>query len=346
MSLTLKQLRPDLETLCAAVAGMLLFTVIGLPAATLSGAMVGVAFLLLCGRPARLHHWLSNAGMLISGVSMGSSVTPEMLQGFSKYPVSLAIFAASIACTMLLMPIFLRRYAGLDRPTAFFASAPGALSSVLAVASETKADIVMVTMVQSFRLFMLVAVLPSFVVASGGTSVLPAVSNVGIKQLIAIVVGGSFAAICLGKLGMAAPWIFGGTVVSALAHGSGLIAGDVPYTVMQVGFGLVGVSIGVRFSFITKQVFFKTLTFSFLAFLLGFGLALLAAGLAVWMTGVSFGLALVAYAPGGLEAMIILSVALGLDPVYVGSHHLLRFFGIALLIPFAVGWLKRTERVN
>ena len=145
---------------------------------------------------------------------------------------------------------------------------------------------------------------------------------------------------------MAAPWIFGGTVVSALAHGSGLIAGDVPYSVMQGGVGLVGVSIGVRFSFITKQVFLKTLTFSLLAFLLGLGLALIAAGLAVWTTGVSFGLALVAYAPGGLEAMIILSVALGLDPVYVGSHHLLRFFGISLLIPFAAGWLKRTERVD
>jgi uncharacterized protein len=239
--------------------------------------------------------------------------------------------------------IFLRRYAGLDRFTAFFASAPGALSSVLAVASDTKADIVTVTMVQSFRLFMLVAVLPSFVSATGVSGVIPASFQIGAGDLLIILVVGGVVALCLGRLGMAAPWIFGGMVVSATAHGSGVVAGDVPGYVMQAGFGLVGMYIGTRFSFITKQVFFNTLVFSFWAFLLGLSVAVLGALLTTWLTGTPFGQALVAYAPGGLEAMIILGVALGLDPVYVGLHHLIRFFGIALLIPFAVGWLKRTQ---
>ena len=34
----------------------------------------------------------------------------------------------------------------------------------------------------------------------------------------------------------------------------------------------------------------------------------------------------VAYAPGGLEAMTILAFALHLDPVFVGAHHLSRAF--------------------
>jgi uncharacterized protein len=339
----IKRFRPDVETMGAAIAGIVFFSAIGLPASALSGAMVGVALLLVWGRHVRLHRWLCNCGMLISGVSMGCSVTPEMLQGFHRYPVSLVVFALSLAGTMVLTQIFLRRYAGLDRFTAFFASAPGALSSVLAVASETKADIVTVTMVQSFRLFMLVAVLPSFVAASGGSGVPQVTFVIGLTELLVILAGGGFAAVCLGRLGMAAPWIFGGMMVSAFAHGSGSIAGVVPGNLMQAGFALVGMYIGTRFSFITKQVFFKTLAFSFWTFLLGLSLAIFAALLTAWLTGISFGHALVAYAPGGLEAMIILGVALGLDPVYVGLHHLLRFFGIALLIPFAVGWLKRSE---
>jgi uncharacterized protein len=338
----LKRFHADFETVAAATVGMVLFSIIGLPAAALSGAMVGVALLLVLGRNVRLRSWLCNSGMLISGVSMGSAVTPEMLQGVHRYPVSLAIFAATLAGTMVLTQIFLRRYAGLDRFTAFFASAPGALSSVLAVASETKADIVTVTMVQSFRLFMLVAVLPSFVAASGGSGGSLAAFEIGIKELILILGGGGCVAMLLGRLGMAAPWIFGGMLVSAFAHGSGLVVGDVPENLMQAGFGLVGTYIGTRFSFITKAVFFRTLKVSFWAFLLGLCSAVLGALTAVWLTGISFGHALVAYAPGGLEAMIILGVALGLDPVYIGLHHLLRFFGIALLIPFAVGWLKRT----
>jgi uncharacterized protein len=339
----LKRFRPDLETICAAAAGVLLFRFIGLPAAALSGAMVGVAVLLLFGRTVCLHPSLCNSGMLISGVSMGSSVTPEMLQGFYRYPASLFIFAVSLAATMVLTQIFLRRYAGLDRFTAFFASAPGALSSVLAVASETKADIVTVTMVQSFRLFMLVAVLPSFVAASGGSGIVAAALLIGLKELLILLAIGGCVAMLLGRLRMAAPWIFGGMVISALAHGSGMVVGNVPESLMQVGFGLVGMYIGTRFSFITKAVFFRTLIYSFWAFLLGLSLAVGAALVAAWLTDISFGLALVAYAPGGLEAMIILGVALGLDPVYVGLHHLLRFFGIALLIPLAVGWLKRAE---
>lgn len=39
-------------------------------------------------------------------------------------------------------------------------------------------------------------------------------------------------------------------------------------------------------------------------------------------------------APGGLEAMMILSFLLGLDPAYVGPHQFARFVGISILLPF------------
>jgi uncharacterized membrane protein AbrB (regulator of aidB expression) len=42
-----------------------------------------------------------------------------------------------------------------------------------------------------------------------------------------------------------------------------------------------------------------------------------------------------AYAPGGLEAMTILSFALGLDPAYVGAHHLGRFILVSVALPIA-----------
>ena len=48
---------------------------------------------------------------------------------------------------------------------------------------------------------------------------------------------------------------------------------------------------------------------------------------------VSFVQALVAFAPGGLEAMTMMAFALGLDPLFVGAHHLARFFLISLTLP-------------
>jgi uncharacterized membrane protein AbrB (regulator of aidB expression) len=38
--------------------------------------------------------------------------------------------------------------------------------------------------------------------------------------------------------------------------------------------------------------------------------------------------------------MMVLALVLGLDPLYVGIHHVARFLGIGLVLPFIAGWLK------
>jgi len=333
--------RADAETLLAALAGIFLFNAAGFPAATLSGAMVGSAALLAAGRPIRLVGWIRDFGMLLGGLAMGSSVTPEMIQGFQRYPLSLLLFGLSVVSMMILIPIYLRRVAGWDRATAFFASAPGALTTVLAVAADTRADLLKVTMAQSLRLFMLVAVLPSVVAATGSVGAPLDHRIASAPALVLMIIGGTVLSYALMRLGMAAPWIFGGMVFSALLHGSAVVVGEPPNWLLQIGFGIVGVFIGTRFSQITRKVLVSALSVSLVAFLIGLAIAVIFAWLASVLIGVPFGQALVAYAPGGLEAMIILGAALDLDPIYVGLHHLVRFFGIGLLIPFTVGWARR-----
>jgi len=41
--------------------------------------------------------------------------------------------------------------------------------------------------------------------------------------------------------------------------------------------------------------------------------------------------------------MMVLALILGLDPLYVGVHHLARFLGIAMVLPVAVGFLGRPQ---
>jgi uncharacterized protein len=130
-------------------------------------------------------------------------------------------------------------------------------------------------------------------------------------------------------------------VCSAMLHATSLVSGDPPTWMMHLGFGLVGLYIGTRFAQITRKLLVSTLAVSTGAFLLGLSMSAAFAWLAAVSTGIPFGQALVAFAPGGLEAMIILGAALGLDPIYVGLHHLVRFFGIGLLIPFTLAWANR-----
>ncbi|HZT51832.1 MAG TPA: AbrB family transcriptional regulator, partial [Stellaceae bacterium] len=42
----------------------------------------------------------------------------------------------------------------------------------------------------------------------------------------------------------------------------------------------------------------------------------------------------IAYAPGAQDTMMLLALALKLDPVFVGAHHLARFLTVSLSVPF------------
>jgi uncharacterized protein len=341
MALQLKPSRSDVETCLAAALGAALFSLAGLPAPALSGAMVGVTCLVAFRGKASLNPVLRDTGMLLAGITMGASVTPEMLQGFYKYPVSLAAFVLSLLITIVLTQTFFQRVAGWDRKTAFLAATPGALSTVLVVAAETKADVLKVTVAQSFRLFVLVAVLPSVVAASGSGMAPPQELVSGPLATLGMLAGGAVVSAILARLGMAAPWIFGGMVVSAGLHGAGLVAGNLPFVLRDAGFCLVGIYIGTRFATLNRALLVQTLAVSFGAFMIGFLGAVAGAGLVSWLLDLSFGMVLVAFVPGALEAMIVLGAALGLDPIYVGLHHLVRFFGIGLLLPLALPVLRR-----
>ena len=48
-----------------------------------------------------------------------------------------------------------------------------------------------------------------------------------------------------------------------------------------------------------------------------------------------------AYAPGGQDAMMVLALSLGVDPIFVSAHHLARYFLINLTLPFIVARLQR-----
>ncbi|MFZ1206972.1 MAG: AbrB family transcriptional regulator, partial [Pseudolabrys sp.] len=50
---------------------------------------------------------------------------------------------------------------------------------------------------------------------------------------------------------------------------------------------------------------------------------------------------MIAFAPGSVDAMMLLALALNLDPVYVGAHHLTRIFFVSLTMPLVA---RRTAR--
>ena len=64
-------------------------------------------------------------------------------------------------------------------------------------------------------------------------------------------------------------------------------------------------------------------------------------GIASWAGGLPLALTLLAFSPGGLDAMTIMAFALNLDPAYVGAHQMARYIGLALLMPMATAYVLR-----
>ena len=49
----------------------------------------------------------------------------------------------------------------------------------------------------------------------------------------------------------------------------------------------------------------------------------------------------VAFAPGAQDTMMVLALALHLDPIYVGAHHLARFLVVSFTVAFAARRMAR-----
>ncbi len=339
-----------LAQLLAAALGGLVFHLLGIPAAWLSGAVIGAVLWGLIGHARPMPAPLVDGAMLISGVTMGASVTPETLAAVTRYPASLAILLAAIVGISVASALWLIRVSGWRRDDAFLASVPGAMSTVLAIAAERNAAVVPITIVQSLRLLILVTLLPSAVVLVGGGNGRmligegqPVASPLGLALAL---VGGWAFGLVFRRLGLAAPILFGGALVTTLLHVTGAAPGVVPPVIATGGLVLIGAFIADRFHGFDWRTAPRILPAAFGSFAIGMAAAGLFATLAALLAGVGMAEALVAFAPGALEAMMVLALALSLDPLYVGTHHLVRFFAIGFGLPLLVTWLGRAGEAD
>jgi len=73
----------------------------------------------------------------------------------------------------------------------------------------------------------------------------------------------------------------------------------------------------------------------------GMAIAALAVVLLTQFLSVKPADAVVAFAPGAQDTMMVLALALHLDPVFVGALHLSRFLLVSLLVPFLAHRIRR-----
>lgn len=330
-----------LQGLLVGGLGGTLFHALGLPAPWISGALLAVAGAALAGVRVGMTKWLRQLAFIALGFSMGTSVTPEILAQLVLWPGSLLFLAVSVVATSVVLSAYLRLAHRWDPATAGFSAVPGAFSYLLAVAVRSHADVPRVAVTQLIRLLVLAALLPPLLTALETSPVTvpagPPTQAGPLELLAALAACGLIGAACE-RLGVPAGALLGTMIASATLHGAGISDARIPSSLLVPGFVITGTFIGARFYGVGLRLILTTLVAGLATVMLGLvisgGFALSAAAL----LDLPFGQLWLAYAPGGVEVMAIMALALDLDPAFVGVHHALRFMALSIAIPI---WLRR-----
>lgn len=320
-------------TLVLAVAGGAGFSAAGLPVPWLSGPMVLIGALAIAGYSVAMVRLARDLGFLVAGTALGSTVNHEALALLARYPLSLIGLTAGVVAVVAVSTLLLQRRYAWDRTTAFLASVPGALSVVMAVAADSKADVQRIVVVQSVRLFVLMVVLPFAIVLAPGATFAPPRNVTSLSELAVLFAAATALASLFLWLRVVSALFLGGMVASAALHLSGAIPDVVPDLVMQTGTLVIGAYCGVRFVGTTPAQLVALLRPSLEALAITLGLSLVAALAVHALTGINLAAVLVAFAPGGLEAMVLLGAAMGLDTLYISTHHTVRIIALMLATP-------------
>ncbi len=329
-----------LLTLLIGALGAVIAWAIGFPAPFLTGPASAVTAAGLAGLDLVIDRRFRDVVFLFLGVSIGQTVTPEVVSAAARWPVSLICLGVMLLVIIVTSRALLIRYWRMDRTTALMSAFPGHLSYVLGLSEGIKADLPVISLVQSVRVLALTLLVPLIVTVIGelpGIAVVPLATLPPATLLIMILASAALGWV-FRRVRVPAPFLMGGIVISAFLHGSEIVSGVVPPWLAIAAFISLGSMIGTRFSGISLTDLRRSLTAGLVVTGISGGIAAVFALLAAFLTGFPLPLLLIALAPGGVETMVAISVVMGMDPTFVAAHHVSRLLMLTFIVPlFLIG---------
>jgi membrane AbrB-like protein len=333
-----QQLSRFAETMGIATVGGALFNHFGFPAGWMAGSLMFVAVAALAGRSMHVPAPMTRLFFIALGMIIGGVATPETMRGMATWPLSILIISVAMIAITVAAAVYLKMVHGWDLQTSLFASVPGALSQVSAIASERDADLRAIIIVQTVRVVILAVGVPAGLAVAGvvGPATLPTSAITAFDaplQFIGLVAGGIVAALALYRIGFSGGFFFGPMIVSAALHGSGLVELNLPFWIANIAMVGLGAINGSRFNDTSFRMLLNYLVASLGALAVALAVAALFIGVASLLPGLKLSNLIASYAPGSVDVMMILALALHLDPVFVGAHHLARIIVVSVALP-------------
>jgi membrane AbrB-like protein len=228
--------------------------------------------------------------------------------------------------------------------SALLGASPGSMAQVMALSAEFGADLSGIAIVQVMRVLLIVLGLPAGLALFGsavGPSSLRGLAEPSLAELALLIVVSAIAAAVMLRIRFPGGLMFGAMAGSGFLHGMGWVHSSLPWWAGSAAVLTLGAVAGARFTNVSGRMLLSYLGAALGSFAVAVTVA--ASFAAVVAQTLPFRIAdvTVAFAPGAQDTMMVLALAMHLDPVYVGAHHLARF----LVVSFSVALVaRRTAR--
>lgn len=343
--MSLSNIYPVLLTLTLSAVGGGVATLLGLPASWMLGGVVAVTAGSIAGLPIRMPDRLRDVAFLLIGMSMGASVAPDSLKLIASWPVTIAALALELVLIIALTGWMLARVFKLDAGTAYLSSFPGHLSFVMGIASAGVDNARQIVIIQVIRILMLTICVPL------GTLVLPidhfpppvATAFLTPWELLALAAACAVVGLIFLRLKIPAGFVLGAMAAATAAKLGGFYTAAIPAPLVLVTFVLTGALIGARFAGISRREILTAAKGGVIATAMTVGIVTLVAWLASLVVDMPYGQIWLGLAPGALEGMGALGIALGYDTAFIAAHHVIRLLMLSLAIPTVVVLIRRRE---
>lgn len=322
------------------VCGALIAIFFGMPVPLLTGPAIMATAASLMGMDVQFPLQVRNAVFLLAGIAIGTTISPESVEAFARWPLAFAILALSILTMILVGQKLLTIIMRTDARTALLAATPGHLSFVVALGEEHHLATDKMAVVQTIRLLSLTLLVPVAFQLSGietGVGIeTPVDAEMSMLQT-ALAVICAIVVIPIFKFArLPAPTLMAGMAIGAVASLTGLTHGALSHWIAFPALAAIGTLIGSRFAGITIAQLRESAFAGLVGTALAVGVTLLAAYAAAKIVHMPMSHVFVAFAPGGLETMAIMGATIGANPGFVAAAHAGRLLFLSLMIPVLI----------
>ncbi len=341
-SVHLRTILAFLFTIGLGTIGGYLFLLASMPLPWMMGAMLVTTAAALIGVPLRSPGKFRGYMIAVIGLMVGSAFTPDILKQAAHWIFSLSALAVYTTVSILVLGWALCRLASFHPADAFCSAAPGGFAEMLILGGSMGGDERVISLMHSVRILLTVVLIPFwFRIFHGyvpsGTAAFGTVAELPLDGALILVACGVVGYVGAWKLRIPLHFLIGPMAVCALVHAFGLTSARPPGELVAFAQVVIGVGVGCRFVGTRMTMILSVLKAAILMTVGMLAIAMLFAYGVHLVTGLSLEALILAFSPGGVAEMNVITVTLNIDPVFVATHHLAR---LALLMLVAPVFLK------